>query len=73
MNYPMIQPGTQSSLEDWGKSLNGLTQFNKFHKLGTLMYGDTAQDRSIVLRYITVQVYIETYMTFTCIVLFIRE
>ena len=43
--------GTQSTLEDWGKSLNGLTQFNKFRELGTLMYGDPAQGPSIVSRY----------------------
>jgi len=37
-------------MERWGKSLNGLTKPSKFKELGTLMYGDPAQDPSIVSR-----------------------
>ena len=40
--------GESSSLEEWGKSLNGLTEFKKFRELGTIKYGDPAQGPSIV-------------------------
>lgn len=51
--YPIMLTGPQGSLEEWGKSLNGLTQLQKFRELGTLMYGDPAQGPSIVSRYST--------------------
>ena len=43
-----VLSGPQSSLEEWCRSLNGLTQLEKFRELGTLMYGDPAQGPSIV-------------------------
>ena len=51
--YPTILTGPQGSLEEWGRSLNGLTQLQKFRELGTLQYGDPAQGPSIVSRYTT--------------------
>ena len=48
-----MQSGPQGSLEEWGRSLNGLTELKKFRELGTLMYGDPAQGPSIVSRYVT--------------------
>jgi len=38
----------QSSLEEWEKSLNGLTKPKKFGELGTLLYGDPTQGPSIL-------------------------
>ena len=34
--------GPQGSLEEWGRSLNELTQLKKFRELGTLMYDNQA-------------------------------
>ena len=43
-----VSSGPRGSLEEWGKSLNGLTQLQKFRELGTLQYGDPAQGPNIV-------------------------